>query len=1669
MRADTGLDDEDDSSDDDPDGDDMGMGDFEPYTTDMPGEPPGKWYGQGAAALGLTGMIHEDPYRRVFRGLHPFTEEPLVQNANKPDRRPGWEGCQSLPKDVSAILFGSTEERREGLLQELRSIPDSVVRLIEQRFAFSRVGKAEEGCERVPVGLVTALWEHASSRAGDEDWHTHIQFFNLGVDRHGKFRAIDPRPIFVNQRVITAWGRAKTAWLLRTKFGLTAEVRGSTYRIRGVPEEVVVAKSKRRKQILDHMAERGESGGEAAQRANLETRPRKDKLVSRAELIRKWKADNALTGFTEAYIEGLMAHGPLKPVGSIAKVIRLVVKQLTRKKNHFSRQELLLETLYRLPEYGLDPEPIFDEVEKFLKKDPNIVSLGTVDGGEHYTTKQILREERQMLDALDRMSKRTRQPVSDKNLNRELRKRPTLKQEQIDFIRHLTQSTSSLGLGQGLAGVGKTFATKTGVDAAKRQGYRVRGVSESAQAAEVLARETGIECQTLTKALGDFRLPLSAAIHHHVRQFWRAARRRRTWRFRQPRPVEITPRDIILADESGMITTRRMRLLAEAVERGGGILWLIGDPAQLPSVDSTPPFLALTRRYGGPILKEICRQKDEWAREAATLFAEGKVGPALAMFAEHKLVTVRDDLEEVVRQACLDWTEEGLLRPDRVLILANTNKLTHAANHACQEHRLRAGCIRPSVSIAISDEQEEAVYESRIFRGDRVACTENSTGPKGYGVRNGSRGSVIEINTFTSEIAVLLDNKKYVKINVRKYPHIRLGYAVTTYKSQGASIPRILAIVGGSLQNLPSSYVQASRAIEQTQFYTTRDLLSPSMENIAESPLAKQMSRRPDLRLATELLEAAPLDLRTPKLPLRKVADSILKLSEGERYLAVAGMPRSFWIVSSPTPGSVLEDICVFADFKRFAAAVKGDPAVPGKRIVAIYSKRKDAVAAASQLLEPPYRPIPAHAPIEIHGMPRAFWLVAKPTPASTLADFCFPISFDELARLIRDGLDIQTLFGVCATQPDASATASHLIETMLQGDIAEIPISHSRTPLNISGMPGTFWVVTMPTPSSRLRQVCFHTSFAGLLSLAKDRLPVEAIAGIYGQKEAAVAAAVRLVKAVRRPKLRNAPAVTGLPQIPLAGFPPTFWVVKIPTLNSNTSDILLECNFQQLVMHGNNGLSAKDIAAICTDKNMASDAAARLLESARETRSRMVAENRIPPPLPPAIIPAIAEPPAAADIQLPPPSRPAPLPLPPLPLETATTASEPPRPLTRTSPPGRAVPTPQTAQPAAVAASSATAPQPVMPVFSADDGYQRLRLPAVTRHVTNGSFLLASCVDGGSRKHCHRPPPPPGQLMPYAADSVRVQRIVPAPSATMPLSAVTALGMFSLQGTGCQDRVQVDCNPGERWILTVSDSLGLISAQDDIAGALTLYGKPAITHQLEYLDQTENELRRFLPGQCFLLSLFSCVRREISWLLPTAADPSAVTLGCLQRLCEMLFYDPVANDLFAWFGRELRQTDEPAVFIAMQRFLQDLQYRPSEDTLRHLCYALANGLGVQDALNECVKSLRRQHPAVPSDSDFQPSITGLLRIADIMRATIAERRLSPQQQQGIFNALCNAAELTFFPLPHFFDVLAHPFQIDHQRFDGFPPLAHVWQYATNYVRGQQAEMNRKYRAFLDD
>ena len=48
----------------------------------LQGEAPGRWFGLGAAALGLAGDVIREPYLAVYAQRHPATGDQL-------DRRPG--------------------------------------------------------------------------------------------------------------------------------------------------------------------------------------------------------------------------------------------------------------------------------------------------------------------------------------------------------------------------------------------------------------------------------------------------------------------------------------------------------------------------------------------------------------------------------------------------------------------------------------------------------------------------------------------------------------------------------------------------------------------------------------------------------------------------------------------------------------------------------------------------------------------------------------------------------------------------------------------------------------------------------------------------------------------------------------------------------------------------------------------------------------------------------------------------------------------------------------------------------------------------------------------------------------------------------------------------------------------------------------------------------------------------------------------------------------------------------------------------------------------------------------------------------------------------------------------------------------------------------------------
>ena len=118
------------------------------------------------------------------------------------------------------------------------------------------------------------------------------------------------------------------------------------------------------------------------------------------------------------------------------------------------------------------------------------------------TTDDLLEAECRLLHHMDHLASRPGNTLHDWEVERVRQKFPSLSEEQVRFVRHLTLTKSAVRIGLGLAGTGKTHALRACVDAWKRRGFRMLMAAPTGQAAGVLAKATDTEGETLTNCWG---------------------------------------------------------------------------------------------------------------------------------------------------------------------------------------------------------------------------------------------------------------------------------------------------------------------------------------------------------------------------------------------------------------------------------------------------------------------------------------------------------------------------------------------------------------------------------------------------------------------------------------------------------------------------------------------------------------------------------------------------------------------------------------------------------------------------------------------------------------------------------------------------------------------------------------------------------------------------------------------------------------------------------------------------------------------------------------------------------------------------------------------------------------------------------------------------------------
>lgn len=416
-----------------------------------------------------------------------------------------------------------------------------------------------------------------------------------------------------------------------------------------------------------------------------------------------------------------------------------------------------------------------------------------------------------------------------------------------------------------MAGTGKTYLLDAAREAWERAGYRVIGCALAARAARQLERDSGIESETLARLLfrlapsvearlrqiqagilQEANLSASIAVRNLPPQAEAKARQTFAQHQRSLTDRKLDSKTVVVLDEAGMVDAVQMTKLVREVARCGAKLVLCGDSRQLQPIDAGAPFRTVSRIVGTTTLKEVKRQQLPWMREAVHHFADGDARTGLSLYARHGRVFVSATRDTAATRLVSHWNRHRTADLKESLILAGTRGEVSMLNLMAQELRRLEGEL---------GDRNIVIGGVRYFEGDRVVFTRNN---RALGVYNGDFGIIEKIGGLVSSsvtpVSIRLDREDQDGRPLRttllplQCPELQLGYAVTTHKSQGATVDKSFILAGGWMQDRELSYVQLSRHRKDARIFTS---VADAGEDLAE--LARAMSRSRAKEPAIEL------------------------------------------------------------------------------------------------------------------------------------------------------------------------------------------------------------------------------------------------------------------------------------------------------------------------------------------------------------------------------------------------------------------------------------------------------------------------------------------------------------------------------------------------------------------------------------------------------------------------------------------------------------------------------------------------------------------------------------------------------------------------------------------------------------------------------------------------
>lgn len=408
------------------------------------------------------------------------------------------------------------------------------------------------------------------------------------------------------------------------------------------------------------------------------------------------------------------------------------------------------------------------------------------DNGK-YTTLEVLKEEKQILRRCENINDVEHIKLKDKHLDKFS---DNLNPEQLQAYRSLS-SRSGFGILEGYAGSGKSHVLAALKDVYESRGVTVRGFGPDNATANLL-KEKRFNAENVPRFL--------YAQEHGLR--------------------DIKKKEVWIVDEAGKLGNQALNELCRVAQNHKAKLILAGDSAQMPSIDRGGMFQYLAKEYNASKLTDIQRQENQSLRDISQSFAEGDIEKALSGLKSEKCLHFERDKSTAMEKLIVDWSFNHYINKEKnlnhSLILATSNREVHVLNQAAHDVRMVKGELKDQEYSC-----KTSFGEVRVAEGDLIEFRKND---RAIGVTNGLKGALIEADKdrFTVEVDLGATKSKIVSFDPQEYGSWQLGYATTTYRSQGRTVDDAY-VLHNPLNSKQTSYVAMSRHRENLNVYIDKE------------------------------------------------------------------------------------------------------------------------------------------------------------------------------------------------------------------------------------------------------------------------------------------------------------------------------------------------------------------------------------------------------------------------------------------------------------------------------------------------------------------------------------------------------------------------------------------------------------------------------------------------------------------------------------------------------------------------------------------------------------------------------------------------------------------------------------------------------------------------------